>query len=202
MCGRPMRIMLVNQYAGSPTLGMEFRPHWMALEWQNLGHDVLVITGDCSHLRTSQPPRGRHSIADVEFLTLRTLPYRVNGPIRFANIVSFKAQLAARKLELARWGPDVVVASSTHPMDIRAAVDVARIAGSKFVYEVHDLWPLTPRLLGGMSESHPMIRWMQREEDYGYRNADLVVSLLPFTEGYSIAHGLEPGRWVFRMASS
>lgn len=192
-----MRILLINQYAGGPSLGMEFRPHWMAIEWQKLGHEVLVVAGDHSHLRRTQPPLGTCQVDGVEFLTLRTPAYMANGARRFANILGFRAQLIRYIPRLTRWEPDVVIASSTHPMDIRPGLRIARAAGAVFVHEVHDLWPLTPRLLGGMSDRHPMIMWMQREEDLACRRADLVVSMLPATLPYLRTRGLDPERWTY-----
>lgn len=191
-----MRILLINQYAGAPSLGMEYRPHWLALEWQRLGHQVLVVAGDHSHLRRVQPRPGRSTIEGVDFLTLRTSGYTDNGPLRFANLLAFRAQLYARSRQLVAWRPDVVIASSTHPMDVRPGLRIANKAGAIFVHEVHDLWPLTPRLLAGMSENHPMIRWMQREEDLACRKADLVVSLLPATLPYLQSRGLSADRWA------
>ncbi len=191
-----MRILLINQYAGSPSLGMEYRPHWMALEWQKLGHKVLVVTGDRSHLRASLPP-GRAEVEGVDYQVLTTTPYQRNGAKRFANILSFGAQLLRHRDSLASWEPDVVIASSTHPLDTRGAIAVAERSAALFVYEVHDLWPLTPMLLGGMSPSHPVIRLMKNEERRAYRKADLVVSLLPKTEDYMRANGLRPNRWVW-----
>ncbi len=32
-----MNILLINHYAGSPELGMEFRPYYMAKEWVKMG---------------------------------------------------------------------------------------------------------------------------------------------------------------------
>ena len=191
-----MRILLINQYAGAPSLGMEFRPHWMAVEWQKLGHEVLIVAGDHSHLRRAQPARGRSHVDAVDFLTLGTPGYTSNGARRFVNILAFRAQLMRASHTLTGWKPDVVIASSTHPMDIRPALRIARGTGALFVHEVHDLWPLTPRLLGGMSERHPMIMWMQREEDLGCREADLMVSMLPATLPYLQSRGLDPERWA------
>ena len=37
-----MKILLVNHYAGSPELGMEFRPYYFAKKWQKCGFDVGV----------------------------------------------------------------------------------------------------------------------------------------------------------------
>lgn len=192
-----MRILLINQYAGAPSLGMEYRPHWMALEWQRLGHEVLVVAGDHSHLRRAQPHVGRSRVEGAEFLTLRTPRYSENGPRRFANILAFRTQLYRGSRSLAQWRPDTVIASSTHPMDVRPALRVARKVGAVFVHEVHDLWPLTPKLLGGMPDRHPMIMWMQREEDLACKEADLVVSMLPATLPYLQSRGLEPSRWAY-----
>lgn len=193
-----MRITLINQYAGGPSLGMEYRPHWMASRWQERHQQVLIVCGDRSHLRhTAQIPTGMSDRDQVPFLSLPTTPYRVNGPARFANLLSFNAALRASMRRLREFQPDLVVASSTHPLDVRPAYNLARRTGAGFVFEVHDLWPLTPILLGGLSPSHPVIRLMRREEAFAYRHADLVVSLLPGTETYMRARGLPAGRWMW-----
>lgn len=195
--GARVRILLINQYAGSPNLGMEHRPHWMASEWQKLGHEVLIVAGDYSHLRRTQPPVGRSNVEGVHFLTVATPQYGDNGPRRFMNILAFRTQLQRSSKTLGGWRPDAVIASSTHPMDIRPGLRLARRSGAIFVHEVHDLWPLTPKLLGSMSDRHPMIMWMQREEDLSCREADLVVSMLPETLPYLLSRGLDPARWTY-----
>lgn len=177
---------------------MEFRPHWMATRWQESGHEVLVVCGDRSHLRTSPKiDRGIIDEGGVTFLSLPTTPYAANGPARFVNLLSFRAALRMATPRLARFEPDVVIASSTHPFDVRPAYRLAGVTGAKFVFEVHDLWPLTPILLGGMSPRHPVIRLMQREEGFAYRHADLAVSLLPETQDYMRSRGLSEGRWIW-----
>ena len=50
-----MNILLINHYAGSPDMGMEFRPYYMAREWIKEGHRVFIIAGDYSHLRKNNP---------------------------------------------------------------------------------------------------------------------------------------------------
>ena len=50
-----MNILYINHYAGSPVLGMEFRPYYFAREWTKMGHHVTVIAGDYSHLRIKNP---------------------------------------------------------------------------------------------------------------------------------------------------
>ena len=50
-----MKILLINHYAGSPEMGMEFRPYYMAQEWIRQGHEVDIIAADYSHLRRKNP---------------------------------------------------------------------------------------------------------------------------------------------------
>ncbi|MYN21268.1 glycosyltransferase, partial [Rugamonas sp. FT107W] len=88
--------------------------------------------------------------------------------------------------------PDLVIASSTYPADIWPARRIARLAGARLAFEVHDLWPLSPMLLGGMSRWHPFILLMQAAEDYAYRHADTVISLLPHAAAHMAARGMAP----------
>ena len=46
-----MNILLINHYAGTPALGMEYRPYYLAREWVRLGHRVTIIAAAYSHYR-------------------------------------------------------------------------------------------------------------------------------------------------------
>ena len=180
-----MNILLINHYAGSPRHGMEFRPYYLAREWVRLGHRVQIVAGSYSHIRAVQPhvPPGRFMDEDIDGIAYRwyaTPSYRGNGVGRVRSMLSFLWHLWRDGKALARdFKPDVVIASSTYPMDIWPARRMARLAGARLVYEVHDLWPLSPMELGGMSRWHPFIVWVQMAEDFAYRHADMVVSMLP-----------------------
>ena len=191
-----MRILLVNHYAGSLHHGMEFRPFYLAREWTKLGHAVLIVAASQSHLRSTAPrcdgASAHEQIDGVDYVWLRTPAYRGNGAGRALNIAAFCLLLAARARRLAReFRPDVVIASSTYPMDIWPARRIARAAGGRLVHEIHDLWPLSPVELGGMSPGHPFIRVCQAAEDAACRDADRVVSMLPCVHEHLSARGLD-----------
>jgi glycosyltransferase involved in cell wall biosynthesis len=76
-------------------------------------------------------------------------------------------------------------------MDIWVARRLARRAGAKLVFEVHDLWPLSPIELSGMSRRHPFIMMVQKAEDDAYRDADVVISMLPKVHDYMASRGLD-----------
>jgi glycosyltransferase involved in cell wall biosynthesis len=190
-----MRILYINHYAGSPRHGMEYRPYYLAREWVRSGHTVRIVASSHSHLRAREPELGPHtlleeSIDGIRYTWLRTGPYQGNGLGRVRNIGDFVRRLyrEGRRLALED-APDVVIASSTYPMDIWPAHRIARMAGARLVFELHDLWPLTPMELGGMSRWHPFIMVAQAAENYVYRHADAVVSMLPKVHEHVSARG-------------
>lgn len=196
-----MKILYINHYAGSPRHGMEFRPYYLAREWTQAGHEVNMLAADASHLRQAHPQLdGKYRDEDIDgirYTWCKTRPYEGNGIGRVLNIFSFLARvmgLSGRYLK--QWKPDVVIASSTYPLDTVPAAWIAAKTGARLVYEVHDLWPLTPVEVGGMSPKHPFIRLLQWAEDFGYRKADTVVSMLPCAKDYMVAHGMDPAKYA------
>ncbi len=185
-----MNILLVNHYAGCPDLGMEYRPYYLAREWTASGHKVLIVGGTYSHLRKKQPKAGCETIDGVAYRWLRTPRYHGNGVMRFLSMLCFTAQLFLHFRAWRRFKPDAVIASSTYTLDNWPCHRIAQRHHAKYIYEIHDLWPLSPMELGGMSAKHPFIRIMQWGEDYAYRHADKVVSILPCVHEHVKAHGL------------
>ena len=53
-----MNIVYINHYAGTPSLGMEFRPYYLAREWVRAGHRVQILAASHSHVRARQPEVG------------------------------------------------------------------------------------------------------------------------------------------------
>ena len=187
-----MNILLINHYAGTPQLGMEFRPYYMAREWVRQGHAVQIVAADFSHVRARQPRPGDEWIDGIRYRWLHTPAYQGNGVGRVRNIWAFLRGVWADTPRLIdEFRPDVVIASSTYPMDIWVARRLARRSGAKLVYEVHDLWPLSPIELSGMPRWHPFILLVQAAEDAAYRDADVVVSMLPKVHEYMASRGLD-----------
>ena len=194
-----MNILLINHYAGSPRYGMEYRPYYLAREWVRAGHRVQIVAAGYSHVRSRQPqlaPGGTQPLDEViDGVAYRWLPtpaYVGNGVGRVRNIWAFLSRLWRESARLAReFRPDAVIASSTYPLDIWVARRLARKANAKLVFEVHDLWPASPIELSGMSPRHPFIVLCQKAENDAYRDADVVVSMLPKVADHMRAHGLD-----------
>ena len=194
-----MNIVYINHYAGSPALGMEYRPYYLAREWVRAGHAVQILAADHSHVRARQPvppAAGARAwdehIAGIHDRWFATPHYQGNGLGRVHNIAVFLRAVWADAARLVRdFRPDAVIASSTYPMDIWVARRIARLAQAKLVFEVHDLWPLSPIELSGMSPLHPFALLCAWAERSAYRHADAVVSMLPKVHGHMAERGLD-----------
>jgi glycosyltransferase involved in cell wall biosynthesis len=193
-----LNILLINHYAGSVRHGMEYRPYYLAREWVRLGHRVRILASARSHIRTAAPvldgrDRVDETIDGIDYTWFATPPYHGNGAARVRNMAAFVLRLYREGRTIARqFSPDVVIASSTYPLDIWPAHRIARLAGARLVFEVHDLWPLSPMELGGYSKWHPFIMLLQAAENFACRRADAVVSVLPKVREHLEAHGMAP----------
>lgn len=196
-----MNILLINHYAGSRLHGMEYRPFYMARNWSRLGHQVTIAAATRSHLRMVPPAAGdgcaEEDLDGVRYVWLPTPAYQGNGVRRALNMGAFVAQLLRRRrLVVGRHAPDLVIASSTYPLDVVAARRIARGSGARLVFEVHDLWPLTLTEMG-MSKRHPFVLLMGWAERLAYRSADRVVSMLPLAAPHMEAHGMRPDKFRY-----
>lgn len=196
-----MHIVYLEHYAGSPQYGMEFRPYFLAQRWVKAGHHVTIVASAYSHLRTKNPDlKGRpylDEVADgIRWFWIAGPQYSGNGMGRIKNILSFLHGINRYMPDICAVGkPDVVLASSTYPLDIYPAKKIAKRYGAKLIYEVHDLWPLSPLELGHMNKHHPFILVMQKAENDCCKAADAVVSLLPCAKEHFIEHGMAPEKF-------
>jgi len=115
---------------------------------------------------------------------------------RVLNMAAFAAGLEGLPTRrLPR--PDAIVVSSPSPFPVPVAARWARRFGARLAFEVRDIWPLTLQELGGLSNRHPLVVAMQRIEDYGYRVADAVISVLPAAREHMTSRGMDPGKFHY-----
>jgi glycosyltransferase involved in cell wall biosynthesis len=195
---RPRVVWFVNQYAGSAEHGMEFRHYELGRELVGLGATVVIISGSYSHLYARQPTvSGAYTVEPLDGLTycwVRVPSYgRAISIGRVWNMVVFMLRLY--RLPTDRLPePDAIVVSSPSLFPILPATRWARRFGSRLLFEVRDVWPLTLRELGGLSPRHPLVFVMQWFEDRAYRAADRIVSVLPAIASHLTDRGADPGK--------
>ncbi len=192
-----MNILIINHYAGSSEMGMAFRPYYLAREWAKLGHKVDIIAADYSHLRRKNPrvekDFQKEEIDDITYHWIKTGSYEGNGVKRAITMAKFVSKLWLKSKKIINEiKPDVVICSSTYPLDTYVGQRIRKKSKKrvKLIHEVHDMWPISPIEIGGMSPKHPFIRVMQTAENSFCKKSDIVVSLLPAAKDYFIEHGM------------
>ena len=182
---------------------MEFRPYYFAREWVKAGHRVDIIAADYSHLRRVNPEVSsdfQEEIIDgIHYHWIKTGRYEGNGAKRAITMAQFVSKLWLNAGRIIKeMDPDAVICSSTYPLDTYVGQRIRRKSKKKvkLIHEVHDMWPISPVEIGGMSPKHPFIIVMQMGENSFCKNSDVVVSLLPAAKDYFIEHGMSPEKFV------
>lgn len=174
---------------------MEFRHFYLGQELVRMGHNVTIVAASYSHLRKKQPLiNGRFTsevICGLKYYWIRSAPYKTNGVKRFWNILTFIGNVfLLSKMISQNENPMVIINSSTYPMDIWPAKFLAKKSKAKLIFELHDLWPMSPKEIGGMSDRHPFIKLCQIAENTIYKSVDGVVSILPNVHEYVCSRGI------------
>lgn len=170
-------IWIINEYAGSPYHGMEFRSFYLAKEWVKMGYSVSIISSSYSHVFKKQPTKKYETIDGVDFIWMPTLHYGNSySKKRVLKWLIFNLKLLTLPFLLKK--PDIVLLSPMAPFPSFFSYIFAKLYKAKFIYEVKDIWPLSIIELGGFSPKHPFIRFMSWFELFALKHADSIVSNL------------------------
>ena len=117
------------------------------------------------------------SLEEIPFVYVKTKPAVGNGLARILNMFLFYRNLFPTAKDYARkFGePDVIVASSVHPLTLVAGIKVAREFGISCICEIRDLWPEAIFSFGKLREKSLIGRLLVRGEYWIYRNANALI---------------------------
>ncbi|DAB40443.1 MAG TPA: glycosyltransferase WbuB [Sulfurovum sp. UBA12169] len=165
------------------------RHYDFARELIKRGHKVAIISSSfhySKYIEMKEYEEKEHIceyVDGIEWVWLKTPPYRGNGMARVKNMLSYtrKALKIIPTLDLSK--PDIIIGSSVHLFAVYAAYKLSRKYKIPFVMEVRDLWPQT-LIDMGISKRHPFIIILGILERFLYRKADKIISNLPYAYEY------------------
>lgn len=109
-----MNIILFNHYAGSPEMGMKFRPYYLAQEWIKKGHNVMIVGGSQSHIRKINldfsEKYKEENIDGINYIWVKTRKYSGNGIGRIFNMFDYIKGVYGLFKKLKELKPDTVIA--------------------------------------------------------------------------------------------
>jgi glycosyltransferase involved in cell wall biosynthesis len=185
-----LTIWIFNHHALTPEQAGGTRHFDYAKKLVVMGHRVTIFASSfhyASHEDFKTYPTGKYFLREtydgVEFVWIKTRPYKGNGIGRVVNMFDYMLKAKRIALHSMATRPDIVIGSSVHLFAVYAGYRCARYYKVPFVMEVRDLWPQT-LIDMGMSKWHPFIIVLGWLEKFLYKKANAVITNLPHADRY------------------
>lgn len=189
MTNKRKSVWIMNHYAGMMHSSKGGRHYSIAKYLKRIGYDPVVFCCNVDHGSGScfLPKKKEYQVIvdeniDVPFVFVDSNVYRKNDHRRVANMVNFYRNLkkAARLYAQRNGNPDIVIASSVHPLTLVAGLQIAKKFGVKCISEVRDLWPESLVAYSNrLTKNNPLIKLLYSGERWIYKKSDAVVMTWP-----------------------
>ena len=177
-----MKIWLMNHYATSMFKSRMGRHYWFARKLKDRGLDVTVFCAntfqDSDDIISTEGRKSTVRTTDgIPFVFVKTFPYKGNGISRVKNMYYFYKNLfpAAKDYVKENGKPDVIVASSVHPLTLVAGIQIAHRMRIPCICEVRDLWPEAIFSFGKAREKSLLGRILIAGEHWIYRKSNALI---------------------------
>lgn len=177
-----MKIWLMNHYASNMYRDKAGRHYWFAQQLMKQGYGVTVfcsttlVNGE-ELLNTGKDKLAVKNADDIPFVFVKTVPAQGNGIKRVENMgLFYKNLFPATKSYAMKYGkPDVIVASSVHPLTMVAGIQIAKKMKIPCICEIRDLWPEAIFSFGKTTEKSLLGRILIKGEHWIYKRADALI---------------------------
>lgn len=176
-------IWMFHHYATPPSVNGMNRPYDFGV---NLKEDYNITIFSASYLHYA----GRNIINNNElykmdethgipFVYIKTRGYEGNKLGRVFNMIDYYLNIFKVAEEFVKNDnqPDIIIASSPHPLVMVAGIKIAKKLGVPCICEIRDFWPEVIFLSGMITEKHPLGRALLKLEHWVYKNADSLIFL-------------------------
>ena len=176
------RIWIMNHYATNMYYNAGGRHYWFAENLIKQGYEPTIFCANVRHNTNDviYVHDNKYSIdikKNIPFVFVKTPQYSGNGKKRILNMVSFYKKLfpVAKKYAIEHGKPDVIFASSVHPLTLVAGIKIAKKFGIPCICEVRDLWPESIFYFNKIKENSLLGRILVKGEHWIYKKADALI---------------------------
>lgn len=175
-------VWIFNHYATNMLEKKGGRHYWFAEELIDHGYGVTIFCASTRHINKENIDTGSkkykvNSLNKIPFVYVKTTDYKENGWYRFKNMYNFYKNLFPVSKEFVKsFGkPEVIIASSVHPLTMVAGIKVAKKLGIPCICEIRDLWPEAIFKFNKAKEKSWLGRLLISGEKWIYENADALI---------------------------
>jgi len=176
------KIWIINHYAGNMFLQEGGRHFWFAERLKKNGYEPTILCASTIHnSNTSIDTKDKSVLIDgcgkFPFVFIKTPDYQGNGRKRIMNMYSFYKNIKRFSGEISDilGVPDIIYASSVHPLTLVAGIKIAKRFGIPCICEVRDLWPLGLIEYGIIKDKSLLASLLYKGEKWIYKKADAVI---------------------------
>jgi len=186
-------IWIWNHYATNMFFDQAGRHYSFAENLIKKGYNPTIFCASTNHfsdthIDTKGSEYSVDSVNNIPFVFINTPNYKGNGKKRIVNMFSFFRELLKTSKEYAKLygNPDVIIASSVHPLTLVAGINAAKKFGIPCICEVRDLWPESIVAYGSLRRNSIIARLLYQGEKWIYKSADKIVFTMEGGKDYIV----------------
>ena len=193
-------IWIMNHYAGSMYFNRGGRHYNFAKYLRRAGYEPVIFgaiskhgSAECFFETDALWEERIAEEIDTPFIFVRARTYTGNGKQRVLNMIDFyrNVKKAAKEYAAQHGKPNVIYASSVHPLTLVAGLQLAKHFGVKCVCEVRDLWPESIVVEGVAGPYNPAVIALRILERWIYKSADSLIFTMESAYDYIEEHHWE-----------
>ncbi len=176
------KIWLWNHYATDMYKNHGGRHYWFAEHLNRKGYGTTIFCANTYHNKSEYIDTGNkkyavHILNNIPFVFVKTTTALGNGLDRVKNMSLFYFNLfsVAKKYAKLNGKPDVILASSVHPLTMVAGIQIAYKFGVPCICEVRDLWPEAIFSFNKAREKSILGKLLIAGEHWIYKKADALI---------------------------
>lgn len=179
------KLWIFNHYATDMYENQSGRHYYFA-KYLKETYETTIFCANTFHkqdklIEISKGLSKKKNIHGITFSFIKTVKYDGNGIKRILNMYFFYKNLlrVARKEIKAGNKPDIILASSVHPLSLMAGVKLNNKFGVPNISEVRDLWPEAIFFYSKLKENSIIGKILKQFEKYLYTNSQNLIFTKP-----------------------
>ena len=158
------------------------RHYWFAENLIDSGYKPTIFCASTNHFSNNNvDTKGekyiQKTVNEIPFVFVNTPNYKGNGSKRIFNMIAFYRNLfsVSKHYSGLNSKPDIILASSVHPLTLVAGIRIAKKFGTPCICEVRDLWPEAIFTFDKVREKSLLGKILTTGEHWIYRKADALI---------------------------
>ena len=177
-------IWIFHHYATPPNMNGFTRPFDFGVKLEDYDYDTTIFAASYLHFTEENLIEDdslyiEDDSSGIPFVFINTPGYAGSGKKRVVNMISYYRKLfkTTKEYEKNHAKPDIIIASSPHPLTMVAGIKIAKKYNIPCICEIRDFWPEVFFMGDKLKKDSLIGRILLKGEHWIYKNADGIIFL-------------------------